>query len=64
LRCRSALGRLPEFSWWEKEYGEITEAEMDEAEAEHREIERLHAELARAREAAAESAPEPHRDAA
>jgi Arc/MetJ-type ribon-helix-helix transcriptional regulator len=61
-RERERLGEA--VSGWEKEYGEITEAEMDEVEAEHREIERLHAELARAREAAADSAPEPHRDAA
>jgi hypothetical protein len=45
-------------AWWEKEYGEITEAEMAEAEAERREIERRHAELARARRVA-EKAQEP-----
>ncbi|OIJ92726.1 hypothetical protein [Streptomyces colonosanans] len=49
-------------AWWEKEYGEVTEAELAEAEAEHREIERRHADLARAQRVAAgepvESAPE------
>lgn len=36
--------------WWEKEYGEITEAELAEVEAEHRDLERQHAERIRTRE--------------
>ncbi len=55
-RERDRLGEA--VTWWEKEYGGITEAEMAEAEAERREIERRHAELARARRVA-EEAQEP-----
>lgn len=55
-------------TWWETEYGEVTEAEVAEAEAERREIERQHAELARAHRVAAgepvESTPERQRGAA
>ncbi|MFI2036142.1 hypothetical protein ACH470_16015 [Streptomyces bottropensis] len=45
-------------AWWEKEYGEITEAEMAEAEAERREIEGRRADLARAQRVT-EEAQEP-----
>ncbi|MFF7144741.1 hypothetical protein [Streptomyces sp. SID2888] len=45
--------------WWEKEYGQVTEAELAEVEAERREIERRHAELARARRVAAGESADP-----
>src|SRR6476660_8253550 len=61
---RDRLGELVD--WWEKEYGEITEAEKAEADAEFREIMREHAELAEARrtEAGQESGSGRRRSAA
>lgn len=54
IEHRREQDRLGEaVAWWEKEYGEVTEAELAAAEAERREIERQYAELARARKAAA-----------
>lgn len=59
-REQDRLGEAIE--WWEKEYGEVTEAELAEAEAERRDIEQQHAKLARGRRVVAgepvESAPE------
>ncbi|WP_246212179.1 hypothetical protein [Streptomyces abyssomicinicus] len=52
IERRREQDRLGEaVTWWEREYGEVTEAELAEAEAERRETERRHAELARAQEA-------------
>lgn len=60
IERRREQDRLGEaVTWWEQEYGEITEAELAEAEAERREIERQHAELARARRVAAGEPVEP-----
>ncbi|KRD00821.1 hypothetical protein [Streptomyces sp. Root264] len=61
-REQDRLGGLVD--WLEAEYGPVTEEELVEAEAERREIERKHAELARARQAAAEDAPERSREVA